>query len=267
MKIHQLVHTLSYGDAISGEAITMRRLFREMGFESQIYVVHAHEKVASESRSWHLFESDRAAAPKEPFALILHLSIASPLNDLYLRTSDALRFVIYHNFTPVEWFSHCNYRVAEDLRQASAALPAVVGASDIVLADSAFNADELRKLGATHAHVLPLVLDAEKWNIPSNSGIGAALRGHGGVNVLSVGRVAPNKCLEDVIKAFYFFHHKINQNSRLWLVGSDIDTEVYSFALQRLVTELRLEQAVPLRELSRIASLNRFTKMRISTSA
>ena len=45
MQIHQFVHTLNYGDAISGEALTIRRVLREMGIESNIYSVHAHEKV------------------------------------------------------------------------------------------------------------------------------------------------------------------------------------------------------------------------------
>jgi glycosyltransferase involved in cell wall biosynthesis len=59
-----------------------------------------------------------------------------------------------------------------------------------------------------------------------------------------VGRIAPNKRIEDIIRAFYFYHHKLNRRSRLWLVGSDVDTEIYSFELRRLVSELSLRDAV-----------------------
>jgi hypothetical protein len=34
--IHQLLHTLSYGDAISGEALALQRCLKSLGLESEI---------------------------------------------------------------------------------------------------------------------------------------------------------------------------------------------------------------------------------------
>ena len=117
-------------------------------------------------------------------------------------------------------------------------------ASDRILADSDFNRRELLSLGIGESQVFPLMFDPHKWEEPANRGIAAAMRAHGGKNILHVGRLAPNKCIEDIIRAFYFYFHKIDRNSRLWIVGSDIDTEIYSFELRRLVQELRLEESV-----------------------
>ena len=246
MQVHQFVHTLNYGDAISGEALAIRRILQSTGISSEIYSVHAHEKLKDVAIDFREFDSmyQQALTDSEDVLIILHYSIASPLNDLFKTLENATRAIIYHNLTPVRWFLNHNSRVVADLRRGIAELPELANIADIVLADSDYNRQELVGYGATSAEVLPLLLDNEKWKIDANPGICGVLNGHGGKNFLHVGRLAPNKCIEDIIKAFYFYHHKINQDSRLWLVGMDIDTEIYSFELRRLVTELRLRDAV-----------------------
>ncbi len=246
MRIHQFVHTLSYGDAISGEAIAISRYLRRMGFNSTLYSIHAHEKVKSERRHWECFAADlkEAEAAGEQTAVILHYSIGSPLNAIFRDTPGILRGLIYHNLTPEKWFLSYNARVTADLRQGRRELPELLKEVDIVLADSDYNRSELVEMGCPRAAVLPLLIDLEKWDVPANPGIARAVRGHGGKNLLHVGRFAPNKCVEDILKVFYFYHHKIEPKSRLWLVGSDIDTELYAFELRRLVSEFRMKKAV-----------------------
>jgi glycosyltransferase involved in cell wall biosynthesis len=52
-----------------------------------------------------------------------------------------------------------------------------------------------------------------------------------------VGRIAPNKRLEDLIKT-YWFYRRLDPGSRLVLVGSSVDTEGYLAGLQKLAAEL-----------------------------
>jgi glycosyltransferase involved in cell wall biosynthesis len=59
-----------------------------------------------------------------------------------------------------------------------------------------------------------------------------------------VGRLAPNKCVEDVIKAFYFLVKYSDPQARLRLVGIDTDTELYSFSLRELANYLGIGYAV-----------------------
>ena len=238
MRIDQFVHTLTYGDAISGEAIAIRRLLRELGHESDIYVVNVHEKYEKIVRKWEKYSGSAGAA------LLLHYSLASPLNRCYMEQTDVTRLLLYHNLTPPHWFASYNDRVTRDLRRGFEELPQLLEVSDIVLADSSYNKEQLTELGCAHAQVFPLLLDREKWSVQVNQGIVDNLRSLGETNVLHVGRIAPNKRLEDIIKAFYFYHHKIEKKSKLWLVGNDIDTEIYSFELRRLVDELLLKEAV-----------------------
>lgn len=238
--IHQFVHTLNYGDAISGEAISLQRIFRERGIGGEIFSIHAHEKVKQFVTDWREF-STRA---KKGDKVLLHHSIASPLNELFLGAEHCSRYMIYHNLTPEKWFLSYNARVLADLRVGRKELPELVKFRGRILADSEFNKRELEEVGATGVRVLPLPLDTEKWSVTANPGIAQILRGHGGKNLLHVGRLAPNKRIEDVIRAFYFYHHKLNRHSRLWLIGADTDTELYSFELRRLVSDLRLKEGV-----------------------
>jgi len=248
MQIHQFVHTLNYGDAISGEALTIRRLLAERGLGGNIYSLHAHDKVKEQTRHWLQFDEDLAVsrAQNQPVCVILHYSIASPLNDLFMATESVERVVIYHNLTPPRWFANYNSRVYQDLQRGVIELPSIINAADLVLADSEFNRDELAQFTNRSISVLPLPLDLEKWSVPANGGIAAVLKAKGEVNLLHVGRLAPNKCVEDIIKSFYFYRHKIQPRSKLWLIGIDIDTEIYSFELRRLISRFNLKDSVEL---------------------
>ena len=234
---HQLVHTLSYGDAISGEVLALQRCLRARGVRSEIYALNVHPAYTHNARNFGEFPPDFTGR------VVLHYSLGSPLNDLYRGLGRATRMLVYHNLTPARWFAGVNPRIAADIEHGLRELPELCRITQQLLADSAFNAGELRALGFD-AQVLNLPLDTEKWDIASNPGLLNVLRSDPGLHLLHVGRIAPNKCIEDIIKVFYFVHRYVNPRSRLWLVGIDIDTELYSFALKRLVHELDLQAAV-----------------------
>lgn len=236
MKISQLVHTLTYGDAISGEAISIKKL---LGASCKIYGLNANHLVKEYAN-----EVD-AAAIAESDVVLMHYSIGSPLNKIYKELKNSRRILLYHNLTPVKWFESYNYRVAQDLVQGLSELPELLECSDLILADSTFNKNELLAMGCKkEIEVFPLLFDASKWSVAANAGISKTLSSNGSVNFLTVGRLAPNKCVEDVIKAFYFYHHKINKKSELWVIGHDIDTEIYAFELKNLAISFRLTDQI-----------------------
>jgi glycosyltransferase involved in cell wall biosynthesis len=236
-KIFQLVHTLSYGDAISGEVLALQRCFRTLGFESEVYAINVHPKLKGLGRDYRDFPTSFNGE------VVLHYSLGSPLNELYQQLSDSRRSLIYHNLTPPEWFDGVNPRIVADIKEGLEELPRLLAVTDRIIADSPYNRGELRELGFD-AEVLELPLDNDKWSVPANSGITEILQADPSVHVMHVGRLAPNKCVEDIIKIFYFLHHKINKDSKLWLVGIDTDTELYSFSLRRMVDEFDLTDVV-----------------------
>ena len=236
MKIYQLIHTLSYGDAISNEALVLDRLFKESGFESKIYAINEHPKLKEKTIKYQEFPEDFDGC------IILHYSLGSPLNSLYKKLNSAKKFLIYHNLTPAKWFKSINPRVARDIEKGQEELPDLLKISDKIISDSEFNSKEIEKLRFS-SFVLSLPFDPVRWEEPANAGI-ATMLDNNSTHILHVGRIAPNKCLEDLIKTFYCYHEYINKDCFLWLPGIDIDTEVYSYSLKRLVNFLGLEEKV-----------------------
>lgn len=235
--IHQLVHTLSYGDAISGEVLAMQRALLKMGFQSEIFAIHVHPNYKGLARKYTELDATFTGG------LILHYSLGSPLNELYSSCSNARKFLVYHNLTPVRWFKGFNTRLVGDLEKGREELPELCNRSDILIADSNYNAQELRQLGF-EAMVLGLPIDMQRWDIPTNSGIANVIKNDGSIHLLHVGRLVPNKCIEDIVKIFYFLHNHIEAKSKLWLIGTDVDSEIYSFSVKRLARKLQLEHSI-----------------------
>jgi len=66
----------------------------------------------------------------------------------------------------------------------------------------------------------------------------------GRTNVLFVGRIIPNKRVDDVIRSFAVFQKWLQPRSRLLLVGDHRGFERYFDRLQELVRELRVDEVV-----------------------
>ena len=90
-EIHQLVHTLSYGDAISSEVVTLKNVFTELGVSSEIYSINTHPKYKGLTNHYSDFPKDFSGD------VILHYSLGSELNELYRSLNEAKRTLIYHN--------------------------------------------------------------------------------------------------------------------------------------------------------------------------
>jgi glycosyltransferase involved in cell wall biosynthesis len=238
-KIAQLVHTLSYGDAISTEVLSIHRVCEELGFESTIYAINEHPKLKNQSRKYTELPPDFSGE------VILHYSLGSPLNDLYRQLVKAKRTLIYHNLTPAHFFSAVNPRIVRDINTGLEELPGLLKITDRIISDSQFNAAEIVTYGF-QSEVLEIPFDPSRWEMPANPGIAAQIKGDSALHIVHVGRLAPNKKIEELIKTLYVMREHVNRNVRLWLVGIDIDTELYSFSLKRLINFLGLEQEVRL---------------------
>jgi glycosyltransferase involved in cell wall biosynthesis len=105
----------------------------------------------------------------------------------------------------------------------------------VLIADSSFNAEGLREAGLGEAAVVPLLLD-----VPRRPPRRLEAQRH--PTVLSVGRIVPNKRLEDVIKAFALYQRHRAPSASLVLVGSAVGFENYRRALERLVERVEVER-------------------------
>ncbi|MEI7881094.1 MAG: glycosyltransferase [bacterium] len=238
--IHQLVAGFSRGDAISNEATVMRTVFRGWGFDSEIYCERRRILPELRSEAMDLNELHAGCGPGD--VALLHLSIGSQANEVFCGLP-AKKAILYHNITPPDYYQLVQPSTATDLARGRKQAAALAGVATVNLADSAFNARELTAWGYPPPAVLPLMLDLEKLGGAPDRAVMRQF-GDGKVNVLFVGRCAPNKKIEDVLLAFAYFQKGVEANSRLILAGSYAGTERYHRLLITMARDLKLENVV-----------------------
>ena len=231
---HQLLSGFADGDAISHCALTLQEVFRRWGSASEIFVADGRVAPAMRTRCRPLSEYRGQAGE----VAIHHYSIASPAVEAYLQTP-ARRVMIYHNITPPEYFAGFDDRVAAQLREALDRLPEVVARSQACWADSAFNARDLSAAGCAQPRVFPLVFDRTTLDVPDDPRVMDKFRTRL-TNLLYVGRIAPNKRVETLIEAFYWYHKNLNPFSRLIIIGSDRSCPAYFDMLRMQVGDYDL---------------------------
>jgi glycosyltransferase involved in cell wall biosynthesis len=111
------------------------------------------------------------------------------------------------------------------------------------LADSSYNRSDLLRMGYTcPIDVRPILIRFEDYKqTPDEETI--RKYSDGKKNLIFVGRIAPNKKQEDVIRAFYHYK-KLNPESRLILVGSYSGMENYYNRLVKYAAALGLKDDV-----------------------
>ncbi len=234
-RIDQLVGGYADGDAISQEARYMRDVLRRHGCQSDIYASAAHIAPALKGDGLPYDRFDPAAAD----AVIFHFSTATPATGLYTDTK-GLRILRYHNITPAEYFEGVDDEVARQLRQAQGELAQAVGQSDVCWSDSAYNAQDIDRLGGSAiSEVLPLFFSQAEFEGGQDAALQAAF-GDDLCNWLFVGRIVPNKCIEELIQAFAWYHRCLNPRSRLLIAGSEASCPPYYAMLRLLAARLGL---------------------------
>ena len=111
------------------------------------------------------------------------------------------------------------------------------GRVDLALGDSEFNRQELEALGFDPTGVLPVVPDFSHLDLPPNDLIAREFDDDW-TNILFVGRIIPNKRIEDVIRYFHAYQRHFNPRSRLLLVGSYGGFDKYLAMLHQLAARL-----------------------------
>jgi glycosyltransferase involved in cell wall biosynthesis len=237
-RVHQLLAALSYGDAISNEALAIQGHLRAAGFRSDIFAEKVHPRMAHLARP--LWEY-RSECSRETVC-IFHFSIGSAAGRLAYHSSDPL-VVIYHNITPAPFFLGFHPHLAGLCHHGRRELAAFASRTQLGLGDSEFNRRELEAAGFRPTAVLPIVLDLSLYD-RSPSPIVRRLFDDERTNILFVGRIIPNKKIQDLVRVFAAYQRYVDPRSRLLLVGDHRGFERYFDRLRELVSELRVDEVV-----------------------
>lgn len=234
MKIDQCLPTLSNIDAIGNEALTIRSLVKSWGHDSNIYAeIHNKQTKSQVYPIRKLRDCD---------LLIYHHSIGSKTIK-HITKVNGKKILIYHNITPDEYFWGTNIEIANLAKLGRQQLLDYRDCFDLALADSEYNRQELETMGYNNTHVLPLLLDFKKYEIQPDKKV-VAKYDDDLVNILFVGKIAPHKNQDKIIRSFNLYNKAINPKSRLFLVGNSAGFDKYLSKLLSLKKRLAQDNIV-----------------------
>ncbi len=232
--VHQVLATLGYGDAIGHEVLGIQRVLRAAGYASDIFVETADPRLIDMTRDYR--ELVEASAPDN--VLIHHFSIGSRASRVAYALPDKM-VLVYHNITPPEFFIGVHPLLVQLCFMGRRELSAYRDRCVLALGDSRFNSDELDALGFPRTDVLPVVPSFDHLAGTPDTRLAAGFD-DGWTNILFVGRMIPNKRIDDLIRTFHAYKTQFNPRSRLLLVGSYGGFDLYFAMLQQLVATLRV---------------------------
>jgi len=231
--VNQWVPAAHRGDAVGDNARALRDLFLDEGHDAEIFALTIDDDLRDEVRPW----SDSSA--RDGDVTILHYAMPSPLTAA-LTTLPGARVVSYHNVTPPSFFAPFDRDLARITAIGRHEIRSLVGRVDLAVGDSEYNRRELDEMGFAPTGVMPLILDIDGLREEPRVPAIETLLQDGLTNILFVGRLAPNKKIEDHIRLAEHYKRYVDSFYRFIFVGRDDAVPAYGRSLRALVNEYQM---------------------------
>jgi len=233
MLVNQWVPAAHRGDAIGDSARAVRDMLRGMGHDSEIFALTIDDNMREEAVPF----ADAAATGGD--VTIFHFALPSPMTEAFaqLRGRKVLQ---YHNITPAAFFAPYDaglFRLAALGRRELATL---AGRVDLALGDSEFNRQELEALGFGPTGVMPIAVNTARITGAPRRPALERILGDGLINVLFVGRIVPNKRIEDHIRLAEMYKRYVDAYYRFIFVGRYDGLPRYYDQIRALVNQYEM---------------------------
>lgn len=149
-QIHQLVSTITPGDAVGNTTLRTRDTLRKLGFKSEIFRWDCATSLEEDT----LPARDYLKYSSPDSTVIFHYSIGSELNRMVWGLQDKL-ILCYHNITPPEFFLDIHNHVLGQLYHGRKQLQEFANRCALAVGDSEYNRKELEEMGFANTAVLP----------------------------------------------------------------------------------------------------------------
>ena len=211
MKVHQVLSGAGPFDAVTNEALEFRRLFTGWGWSGDDVAWSIDPRMNGKIRPLAALD----AQPDD--VLVVHYSAYAPklraLLDLPCR-----KLLISHNVTPARWLWDHEPMTAVQCALGRAYLARFAAQCDAAVADSTFNAEELKEAGGRDAGVLGIIANPRRLGPPR-----AEDPPPGPPTVLFVGRLMPHKRQDELIRVIGHLRREHAPDARLMLVGEPLN--------------------------------------------
>lgn len=240
MAIYQLLPTLAYGDAIGNETLYIDDLLKKAGVKTAIYACNATPQMQNK---YIYYKNLNKLLPED--IIIYHFMIGCQELYEFLRNVKCKKIMIYHNITPSKFFEEYSKNFYECANLGRKELRLATNIFDYCLADSEYNKQELIDVEyKVPIDILPLIINFDDYDKALDLVTLEKYANDDYTNILFVGRIAPNKKQEDIIRIFNFYKKNINPKSRLIFVGNFQGLEKYYLRLMDYVRALELDDVV-----------------------
>jgi glycosyltransferase involved in cell wall biosynthesis len=235
---------ISYGDAVSNDVFGMYNVLKGQNYNAGIFV----ENILTSEDNVKNIECVSDFIKKSDDLLIYHVSTEWPKGMDILSNLDCVKIIKYHNITPPDFFYNFSSDHVANCGGGLKQLRTIANLDlDMCLNDSLFNMKEMISIGvdALKCYVVPPFNNIERIKELKPDFDVLKKYNDGRVNILSVGRIAPNKGFEKLIEAFAFYNEHYNPESRLIIVGNkQTPLSAYVNYLDNKVSQLNLQDRV-----------------------
>lgn len=241
MKIYQILGSLSAGDAIGNDAIAIKHVIEDMDIKTAIYAPSVSPKIKESG----VYTLDTMPKLSEDDIVIYHMGSGSPINTM-VADLNCRKIMRYHNITPFEFFSIDSPKAAEDCRKGIVDMREnLLGKFTAYIAASQFNKKDMIDMGYKERdiEVIPIIFPFDDYKQTPDARMVKKLS-DGYTNIVFVGRIAPNKKHEDLIRTFAYYKKHINPKSRLILAGSPNPDGIYFGDLQDYIKKLDVKDVI-----------------------
>ena len=233
MIVNQWVPAAHRGDAIGDSARRVRDMLRRLGHRSDLFALTIDEDLRDDVLPF----SDAGAHQGQ--ITIFHFALPSPMTEAFAALS-GLRVLQYHNITPAHFFAPYDagmFRLAALGRQQ---LRTLVGRVDLALGDSEFNRQELESLGFAPTGVMPIAVNTERITTAPRRPALDKILSDGLINILFVGRIVPNKRIEDHIRLAEAYKRYVDSYYRFIFVGRYDGLPRYHAMVRALIVQYQM---------------------------
>jgi glycosyltransferase involved in cell wall biosynthesis len=232
MTIEQFLPAFHYGDAIGNSTLRFHDYLLGQGIDSRIIALSIDENMRDRA----VFFRDYRENPDS--LKILHFAIPSELTDFF-QGVNGKKAMIYHNITPPGFFVDFSDELVRFTHEGRNQLKQLKNCFDLVIADSQYNADELRGYGFGDVRVFPIMINLDDFSRPHSTAFLNLFKDERR-NIIFVGRISPNKKIEDLIKILFFYKKYISPSIRLVVSGKTDSLPAYFLSLADLASRFLL---------------------------
>ena len=218
MKINQLSNAILKNDAVSNQMLAIKDTLKELGHDSKIFVRWKDQNLLDDAIITIPYPENIG------YSKIPNLLIESNIvfyhyhsKSFFLQILEKLsgkKILYYHNITPSRFFKGIEPNTVKTLEEGLRDLKKVKSICPIAVG-SEYNAIELKKINFSKVFEIPYYIDQKKYS-PNILRFEDKNKIYD--NIIFVGRIAPNKKHEEIIKCFYYYSNAYYYHILIYMI-------------------------------------------------